>query len=103
MSDKPKIHFGLIDARDDEVVGIDRGYCRGQTEHNCRLLLQAELEYLLGLEKLQQEIKQKYEALLENEDEDETEDGVYEDEDSIHDEVYQEKEVYDRLNELYYT
>ena len=60
-----KIGFGLIDAKDSEVVDIDGD--RSFNKHNAVLLGQAEAEYLNGLLELQKRIKEKYEPqLIEN-------------------------------------
>ena len=61
-----EITFGLIDAKDSEVIDIDGE--RAVNEHNAILMGQAEAEYLNGLLDLQKAIKEKYEPqLIENE------------------------------------
>lgn len=60
-----KIDFGMIDAKDSEVISID-GY-RALNKHNAILMGQAEAEYLNELLYLQTKIKEKYEPkLIEN-------------------------------------
>ena len=57
-----EIDFGMIDAKDSEVISID-----GDTawnKHNAILMRQAEAEYLNELLDLQTRIKEKYEPKL---------------------------------------
>ena len=61
----PKIGFGMIDAKDSEVIDIDGD--RAMNEHNAVIMGQAEAEYLNALLGLQRRIKERYEPqLIEN-------------------------------------
>jgi hypothetical protein len=57
-----KIGFGMIDARDDEVISIDG--IRAMNKHNAVVVGRAEAEYLNGLLDLQTAIREKYEPQL---------------------------------------
>jgi len=53
-----RMSFGMIDAKDSEIIDID--YDRAMNKHNAILLGQAQAEYLNGLLELQEGIKAKY-------------------------------------------
>ena len=52
----PKIGFGMIDAKDSEVIDIDGD--RAMNEHNAVIMGKSEAEYLNALLGLQRRIKE---------------------------------------------
>ena len=62
---KQEIGFGLIDAKDSEIIDID-GH-RPRNIHNAKIMAKAEASYLNGLLKLQENVRNLYGSeLIEN-------------------------------------
>jgi len=91
-----EIEFAPIDGKDQEVINIKDYWGPPHTFKNFLLMIKAQKEYLEGLSKLQQEIKDKFEPLLED-------DTTVPFDDDKYLEMQDDKEANTLLNKIYHS
>lgn len=96
---KPKLSFAQIDAKVEGIIHLEGSSSgRATTKSNCRVVQNAVKEYLSRLEKLQNDIRKKYDLLLKPQ----PHSGVERELSEAYDEVWGKESKYKRFGELYY-
>jgi hypothetical protein len=95
-----RLTFALIDAKERPVVGVNH---ENPSRENAKVTRDAELEYLRGLKKLQEEIVAKYEPKLVEQKPFNTKDFLATLEDLDNDDDFWKVYTKENLGDLYYT